>query len=210
MSAIPHQKYTVSAADSRELALNWFKKMYPDLLKIEESDFEDIVFDIFDVCKNLIGTESTSASGVGFGGSHGEIRAAIAAAMGIAIEFEEDEVRHFNTGTIIALAGTWKNNDHAAILARCAGYERNATNAKIDLLPVAQEVSESTYEMLDEDETVLVVEVDPVITVYTEVLGEITVSKRTITGNRHKRKPGKKPPTRIQKILDFSGVKNEF
>ncbi len=202
MSAIPFQNYTLSAADSRDFALNWFKKMYPDLLKIEECDFENVAFDVFDVCKNLIGTESTSAGGPGFGGSHGEIRAAVAFTMGLAIEFDDDEIRHFNTGTLVALAEAWRNNDHKVFLTRCSGYERNATNAKIDLLPVAQAISESTYEMLD-DEGVMVVEIDPVIAVYAAVLGEATTVKRYITGNRHKRKPGKKPPTRQQRLLDF-------
>lgn len=211
MSCLPAYRNYSTPAEFRTFASNWFKKMYPDLLKIEESDFEIVAFDVFDVCKNLIGTESTSAGGPGFGGSHGEIRAAIAAAMGIAIEFDEDEVRHFNSGSIAALASAWKGNDHAVFLARCAGYERNATNAKIDLLPVAQEVSESIWEMVDEDEedeeeTVI----DPVLAEYAAVMGESTSVKRFITGNRHKRKPGKKPPSKIQKILDFSGVKNEL
>ena len=205
MSAIPFQKYTVSVVDSRQMGVNWFKKMYPDLSKIEEIDFENVAFDVFDVCKNLIGTESTSAGGPGFGGSHGEIRCAIAAAMGIAIEFDEKEVRHFNSGTIDSLTMAWNMNNHEAILARCAGYERNATNSVVDLLPVAKEVSESVYEILD-DEDEVVVEIDPVVAEYAAVIGESTSVKRFITGNRHKRKPGKKPPTRIQKILDFSGV----
>jgi hypothetical protein len=179
--------------------------MYPDLLKIGESDFEDVSFGLYSVCKNLIGTESTSASGVGFGGAHSEIRNAVAAAMRIAIEFEEDEVRHFNSATIDALFEAWVRNDHEAFLARCAGYERNATNSKIDLLPLAQEVSESVYEILD-DEDEVVDEIDPVVAEYASIMGESTSVKRFITGNRHKRKPGKKPPSRIQKILDFSGV----
>lgn len=205
MSAIPHQKYTLSVADSRQMALNWFKKMYPDFSKIGENDFEDAAFGVFDICKNLIGTESTSGSGVGFGGSHGEIRAAIAAAMGIAIEFDEDEVRHFNTGTIDALKDAWSKNDHASFLARCAGYERNATNAKIDLLPVAQEVSESVWEMLD-DEDEVVVEINPVVAEYVAALGEVTAVKRHITGNRCARRLSKKPPTRQQKLIEFDDV----
>jgi hypothetical protein len=202
MSALPSRHYTLSAAESREFALSWFKKMYPDLLKIEEDTFEDVAFSVFDVCKNLIGTESTSASGVGFGGSHGEIRAAIGAAMGIAIEFDADAIRHFNNGTIAALARHWRDNDHAGFLTRCAGYERNATNSKIDLLPVAQEVAESTWEMVDEEETEDVV-IDPIVAEYAAVLGESTVAKRFITGNRHARRLSKKPPTRQQKFLDF-------
>lgn len=201
MSAILSQKYTLSSVESRELALNWFKKKYPDLLKIGEDDFEDASFGILDICKNLIGTESTSANGVGFGGSHGEIKVAMAAAIRIAIEFDEDEVRHFNNGTLTTLTAAWQNNDHACFLARCAGYERNATNANIDLLPVAQEVSESTYEIIDDEEVVVVI--DSVIAEYAAVLGESTSVKRYITGNRHKRKPGKKPPPREQKFLDF-------
>lgn len=205
MSAVPFRKYNLSSVDSRELALNWFKKMYPDLSKVGEIDFEDAAFGVFDVCKNLIGTESTSASGVGFGGSHSETRVAIAAAMGIAIEFEEDEVRHFNSGTIAALTVAWQKNDHVGFLARCAGYERNATNANIDLLPHAQEVSESTYEMLD-DEDVSVVEIDPVIATYVEVMGEVTTCKRPIKGNRHKRRLTKKPPSKIQKYFDYGEI----
>lgn len=204
MSAIPSRHYTISVADSRELALNWFKKMYPDLSKIGESDFEDVTFGLYSVCKNLIGTESTSASGVGFGGAHGETRCAVAAAMGIAIDFDEDEVRHFNTGTINALKDAWINNDHASFLARCAGYERNATNAVVDLLPIAQEISESVYEMGDEEEAEEVVVIDAVVAEYAAVLGEVTPHKRYIIGNRHARKPAKKPPTRQQKSLDFS------
>jgi hypothetical protein len=176
--------------------------MYPDLLKIGESDFEDVSFGLYSVCKNLIGTESTSASGVGFGGAHGETRCAVAAAMGIAIDFDEDEVRHFNTGTINALKDAWVSNDHASFLARCSGYERNATNSNIDLLAVAQKVSESVYEILDEEETEEAV-IDAVVAEYAAILGEVTIAKRYISGNRHARKPSKKPPTRQQKLLDF-------
>jgi hypothetical protein len=174
------------------------------MAKIEESDFEIVAFDVFDICKNLIGTESTSSGGPGFGGAHGEIRAAIAAAMGIAIEYDDDEVRHFNNGTIAALARHWRNNDHSGFLARCAGYERNATNFKIDLLPVAQEVSESVWEILDEEKAEEVVVIDPVVAEYAVVLGEATSVKRYIVGNRYTRRPSKKPPTRQQRLLDFS------
>lgn len=200
MSALPSRKYTLSPTDSREFALNWFKKMYSDFSKIGENDFETAAFDIFDVCKNLIGTESTSAGGPGFGGSHGEIRCAIAVAMDIAIEFDQDEVRHFNNNTIAGLFVAWKMNDHASFLACCAGYERNATNAKIDLLPVAQEFSESIWEMIDDIEEVVI---DPLIAEFAGVLGEFTTCKRFVTGNRHRHRPSKKPPTRQKKLLDF-------
>lgn len=202
MSALPSRHYTLSAADSRELALKWFKKLYPDLSQVGEDDFEKAAFGIFDITKNLIGTESTSASGPGFGGAHSEIRCAVAACMGIPIVFDDDEVRHFNTDTIIALIKHWQDNDHEAFLARCAGYERNATNAKIDLLPVAKEAAEGVWEMLDEEEIQLE-EIDPVLAEYVEVMGETTESKRYITGNRHRRRFAKKPPTRQQKLLDF-------
>jgi hypothetical protein len=147
MKNIPYSDYIIIAADYRLFALSWFMKMYPELPKIKEYDFEPVSFNIFDVCKNLIGTESGSALGPGFGGSHAEIRCATAAAMGIAIEFDDDEVRHFNNSTIVALTEAWQSNDHASFLAHCSGIERNATNSKIDLLPLVQEISESVWEM---------------------------------------------------------------
>lgn len=204
MSCLPAYRNYSTPDESRQMALSWFKKMYPDLSKIRENDFEYVAFNVFDVCKNLIGTESTSATGVGFGGAHGEIRVAIAAAMGIPIVFEEREVRHFNSITIAALTAAWQNNDHASFLARCAGYERNSTNSNIDLFPVAQEIAESTYEILDNNEE-FEPEIDPVVAEYAAVLGEVTAAKRFITGNRHKRRLAKKPPTRQQKLLDFDG-----
>jgi hypothetical protein len=69
-------------------------------------------------------------------------------------------------------------------------------------LPVAQQIAESTYEMLDDSEEVAI---DAVVAEYAAALGEVTTTKRFITGNRHKRRPVKKPPTRQQKLLDFDG-----
>lgn len=189
MSVIPFHNYT-TREEYRAFALEWFKKTYPDLLKIEEDNFERVSFDLFDICKNLIGTESNSANGVGFGGSHGEIRAAIAAAMGIAIEFDADEIRHFNDSTIAALTADWKKNNHDGFLARCAGYERNATNAKIDLLFVANEVAEGVYEMLEDTEDVII---DPVVAIYVEVLCEVTIVKKSIEGNRSRSRERRRP-----------------
>lgn len=207
MSAFPSHKYTLSAVESREFALNWFKKLYPDLPMVTEDDFEDAAFGVFDIVKNFIGTESSDLKkGPGYGGSHGEVRCAVAAAMGIAIVFDDDEVRHFNTDTIIALKKHWQDNDHEGFLARCAGYERNATNAKIDLLPVAKEVEEGVWEMLDDEEEDQNKEIDPVVSDFAETLGETTDVKRFITGNRHRRKLSKKPPMRQQKMLDLWGT----
>lgn len=191
MKNVPHSDFSTNLVDYRLLGLSWFIKIYPDLSKIEKNDFEVVAFDVFDVCKNFIGTESTSARGEGLGGAHGEIRCAIAAAMSIAIEFDPDEVRHFNSGTIAALKTDWNNNDHYSFLTRCAGYERNATNSKIDLLPIVQEISESVLEMIDEEEEVEF-RIDPVVAEFVSVIGEITSSKQFISGNRSRNRAHRK------------------
>ena len=204
MSKNPDFNYTITAEEAHAMARDWFKKKYPDLSKISEDEFEVAAFGIFDICKNLIGTESKEEKkGPGFGGSHGEIRCAIAAAMGIAIEFDPEEVRHFNNATIFALATSWRLNDHFGFLSRCASYERSATNHKGDLLPLAREI-EGFYEMSEPDEHEEVeVHIDPVVKTYVEILGEMTPNKRYITGNRYRRRICKKPPTRQQKLLNF-------
>ncbi len=202
MSALPLHYYTPSAADSRQMALNWFKKKYPDLTKIGSNEFEIVAFDIFDVCKNLIGTESMGVSGPGFGGSHGEIRCAIAVSMGISIDFESRDVRHFNKHTIAALIAAWRNDDHASFLSRCAGFERNATNSKIDLLLVATEAFESFWEINDEEDEHI--DIPESIEEWVEVLCEPSFAQYVI-GNRSRNRLRCKSAERTVNSL-FDGI----
>lgn len=217
MTGNPFDHYsTTTQWDGRPAFRRFLEKNVPLFEKVTEINFEWFAEEVFFYSKIFAGTETDNPTTNGVGGAAEDIRVVLAAGFKIPLfnDFYTISARKPCDNMVTRIRKSIKNNNIDDLIGLFCGEERNATKATVKYcdLEFAVEDLESFYEMQMEaitNPTAVVLTEDQEVWIEEMVVKETLVHVH-IGGNRWSRKPGKKPPTRIQKSFDFSGVKNEL
>lgn len=202
---------TLSEWDGRPALRRFLEKNVPLLEKVTENNFEWFAEEIFFYSKGFAGTETDNPTTNGVGGAAEDLRVVLAAGFKIPLfnDFYTMSARKPCDNMVARIRKSIKTNNIDDLIGLFCGEERNATKATVKYcdLEFAVEDLENFYEMQMEaitNPTAGVLTEDQEVWIEEMVVKE-TLVKVCIGGNRWNRKPGKKPPTRQQKLLDFDG-----